>query len=251
MSDDTTKRRSRLVPLGIGALAVLAVIAAAVWYFLLRDDAPDEFTIEDAVADDDGGSADGSGDDLAATPLGSVEGDWTVGSDIGPGGAPSEAGYRVDEVLADIGDKTVVGRTPNVTGGLTIEGTQVTAVTVEVDMASVATDSGSRDGRFRSALEVDQFPTATFELTEPIELGSVPADGEAVSFTAIGDLTVHGVTRSVEVDLDAQVDGSRLTVVGQVPVVFTDYDVDKPSAQIVVSLADDGLIEFQLYLRPA
>ena len=244
---DGNGRRSRLLTIGVPVLVVLGVLAAAVWYFFIRDDAPEAFTIEDATADDGDGSDEGAA--LAAEPLDSPDGTWVVAPDIGPGGASSEAGYRVNEVLADVGDKTVVGRTDGVDGTVTIDGTSVTEVSVTVDMASVQTDSNSRDGQFRRALDVDTFPTATFTLTEPIDLGTVPADGESISVTAVGDLTIHGVSRSVEVTLDAQLDGSRLTVVGQAPVVFSDFDVDKPQAQIVLSLDDDGLIEFQLYLR--
>ena len=38
-----------------------------------------------------------------------------------------------------------------------------------------------RDGQLRQqALETDQFPTATFELTTPIRLAHAPVDGETI-----------------------------------------------------------------------
>jgi hypothetical protein len=35
-------------------------------------------------------------------------------------------------------------------------------------------------------------------------------------------------------------------VVGSNPVVFADYDIDPPSAMAVLSVADNGVMEFQL-----
>lgn len=242
---DSPRRRLPFVIAGV--VAVLAVLAGLFWFFAIRDTSPDKFSLEEAVDGlDDGSDATTASDDDAE--LETVEGAWSVASSAGPGGAPSEAGYRVNEELVDIGAKTVVGRTDDVVGALTIEGTTVTEVTMTVDMESIATDSAQRDGRYRAALEVDRFPTSTFTLTEPIELGEVPEPGDHIQVTAVGNLTVHGVTRSVRATLDATLSGSTLVVVGSIPVTFSDYDVEKPSAAIVVSLEDAGEIEFQLYL---
>src|SRR4029453_17277165 len=51
----------------------------------------------------------------------------------------SFAGYRVDEVLNGT-DVTVVGRTEEVTGSLTVEGLTLTEAELTVDVASIATD---------------------------------------------------------------------------------------------------------------
>ena len=44
---------------------------------------------------------------------------------------------RLQEELVGIGGKTAVGRTPNVTGSITINGTTVPKGTFDVDMASI------------------------------------------------------------------------------------------------------------------
>ena len=52
-------------------------------------------------------------------------------------------------------------------------------------------------------------------------------------------------------DLEAQLADDIADVVvvtGSAPVVFADYDVETPSAPIVLSLDDHGVIEFQLFL---
>ena len=43
-----------------------------------------------------------------------------------------------------------------------------------------------------------------FALTQPIELGRVPAEGETIAAMAMGDLTLHGVTRGVSIPLEGQ-----------------------------------------------
>ena len=48
-----------------------------------------------------------------------------------------------------------------------------------------------RDGQLgRQGIQTDQFPTATFVLTEPIEIGRIPAEGASVDVTAVGDLAM-------------------------------------------------------------
>ena len=41
---------------------------------------------------------------------------------------------------------------------------------------------------------------------QPVDLGAVPAEGQAVEVTVTGDLTLHGVTKSVEVPLQAKLE---------------------------------------------
>ena len=88
-------------------------------------------------------------------------------------------GFRVEEELTGIGSATAVGRTPEVSGTLDIDGTTVTAVTIEADMTAITTNESRRDDKVQGALETDEFPTATFVLTEPIELGDAAAAGRA------------------------------------------------------------------------
>ncbi|NIJ03989.1 YceI family protein [Frigoribacterium faeni] len=171
-----------------------------------------------------------------------LSGTWAVGDG-------STAGYRVDEVLNGT-DVTVVGSTDQVTGSVTVDGDAVTAATVEVDVASIATDSANRDGYFRDdAMEASTYPTATFVLSEPIDAG-VPADGEVETVEATGDLTMHGVTKSVTVSLQAALSGDGVQVSGSVPVTFSDFGVEAPSFGFV-QVEDSGTVEFLVSATPA
>ena len=159
----------------------------------------------------------------------------------------SFAGFRVDEVLGGgIGDFTAVGRTADVSGSIEVSGNTLVAATVEVTMGTLRTDNSSRDSQVRRALATNDFPQAIFTLVEPVELPAGMADGEAVSGSAHGDLTIKGVTNRVTFDLQAQLVGDLIVTVGSSDVTFSDYDVRAPTAPIVVSVEDHGIMEFQL-----
>ena len=229
------------------------------------DDTPTTGT-EDAPATDAGETATddaptdvGSGDaetetpsaEQTADPPGGLAGLWTVEVSENPGDLQGEpavsfAGFRVDEVLNNIGDFTAVGRTARVSGSIELSDTALVAATVEVQMGTLRTDSSFRDGRIYQALNTNEFPQAVFTLVEPVELPAGMADGEAFSGSAAGDLTIKGVTNRVSFDLQAQLVGDRIVAVGSSTVVFSDYGVTAPTAPIVVSVEDNGIMEFQL-----
>ncbi len=71
------------------------------------------------------------------------------------------------------------------------------------------------------------------------------------SATASGDLTLHGVTRPVDVPVEARWSGTTIEVVGTIPVNFADYDIEAPSVGGFVSVEDEGEIELQLTFVPA
>lgn len=158
----------------------------------------------------------------------------------------SFAGFRVDEVLNNIGDFTAVGRTADVSGSIELSDTALVAATVEVTMSTLQTDNSFRDGRVYGALNTSEFPKAIFTLQEPVELPAGMADGEPFSGSADGELTIKGVTNRVTFDLQAQLVGDIIVAVGSSDVVFSDYGVTAPTAPVVVSVEDHGVMEFQL-----
>lgn len=181
-------------------------------------------------------------------PPPSVDGVWRVDTTIGDFAdfSSSYAGYRVAEELANIGVTEAVGRTPRVTGSLEIDGSTVLSVEIEVDLPSIVSDRPQRDGLVLSSLETDQFPSARFVLTEPLEIGDLPAEGEEVSFIASGDFTVHGVTRPVLAALTAARTDEIIVVAGSFEIKFEDYGISPPRVAIVLSVADTATVEWIL-----
>lgn len=243
--------------LGLIAVAVVAVVALAGfagWWFLIRDDAPPEADIATAgeTLDEAGGEASGDagGDGNDDGGDGGIEGQWAVDTSLGSFDdfTGTYAGYRFEEELAGLGANTAVGRTPDVSGTMTVAGEQVTAADIEVDLLTLESDNGTRDGALRSrGLESDRFPTATFSLTEPLALPAGVLDGEQASVDATGELTVHGVTREVTVALEVELSSTAAAVVGQAPVVLGDFDIDPPTGFSVLSIDEQGVFEFQIF----
>ena len=227
-------------------MVVVAVIAAGVgiWWFF-EDDAPARVSLDSAiesVTTTTGDTADDEG----------VDGSWTVDTTSGAFDFESAtgtfAGFRIQEELASVGSTTAVGRTGDVTGTMTIVGTTVTDATFEVDLTTITTNEARRDDRVQQALQTAEFPTGTFTLTQPIELGGDAGSGAPVQVTALGDLTIHGVTKPIEMAIDAQLVDGTVVVVGSTDVVFSDYGVEVPQSQIVLSVEDHGVLELQLLL---
>jgi polyisoprenoid-binding protein YceI len=194
-----------------------------------------------------------SGDTVATSDL---DGTWTVDPGIGSfdyaGGdfSGSWVGYRVQEELVGVGGTVAVGRTPDVTGSITLEGSTLTAAELTADLTTLRSDESMRDGQLgRQGIESDRFPTATFVLTEPIELATLPAEGEPVSVTALGDLTLHGVTRDVSIPLAAVRSGDVIGVAGSLTFDWADFEMEQPTSMRVVSLANDVTMELQVFFR--
>jgi polyisoprenoid-binding protein YceI len=264
-ADRTTRRsflRNRWLAIGLG-LVVVALLAGGVYgfsYLFLRPEAPAAVGLSSAsptptaaTETSEPSTAPASSASSSATGSG-LDGTWNVDASVGSFSdfSGSFVGYRVDEELATVGAATAVGRTPDVTGTLTLDGAQITAVEMSADLTTLQSDESRRDGQLkRQALETDQFPTATFSLTQPIDLGSVPADGQVIQATATGDLTIHGVTKSVEIPVEALLADNVVTVTGSIDIVFADYSISRPTSFAVLSIADHGTMEFQLKFTKA
>ena len=223
-------------------LAIVVLAGAGTWAYinLLREDAPDRLTVDASGDEPAGASPSTSASTGAGAATGGVEGVWKVA-------AGSQAGYRVDEIL--FGQRAVaVGRTEEVTGQLAIEGTKVTSGRFTVDMASVTSDQSRRDNQFRGRImDVATHPTSTFELTSPISVDSLPADGVEVTAKATGDLTLRGTTRKVTFDVTAKRSGATIRVAGSIPIVFAEWNIPNPSFG-PAETGDDGELEFLLVL---
>ena len=180
----------------------------------------------------------------------SIAGTWSIG-------AGSIVGYRVREKLASLSaDSDAVGRTNAITGSVTIASSggtlSVTTAELSVDMTTIASDRQMRDNRLRNdGIQTDSFPTSTFKLTTPVALPANATTGAVVDVTLHGDLTLHGVTKTVDIPAKAQVNGSLIQVLGTLSFPFSDYSINAPSIGGFVAVEDHGTLEFQVNLSKA
>jgi polyisoprenoid-binding protein YceI len=92
---------------------------------------------------------------------------------------------------------TVKGRFSDVTGEIVLDETNFrnSKVTIEVNVASIDTRETQRDTHLRSAdfFDVEKYPKLTFRSTN--------IEQTLEEFKLTGDLTIHGVTRPVTLDV--------------------------------------------------
>src|SRR5829696_7521442 len=143
----------------VGVVVLLAALGGGYLLFANRTaDSPPPAALDAAPSTTRGeasGTTQAEGDGTA-----SPDGTWQVSED-----GSSYVGYRVKEQLAFL-------NSPN---------EAVEQVRIEADLTQLTSDESRRDNAIRQrGLESDQFPTATLELAEPIQLDATPAEGEDV-----------------------------------------------------------------------
>ncbi len=259
----------------IGVLGAVLIAGAGAWYAMAGGDAPAPVSL-DAAASKLQGSATGTaipkatasvvaatipnstavasatGASAAATPTAAAKSEPAAGARWTVDGANSFVGYRVGEQLAGIGANTAVGRTSSVSGDLTFDGRAVSVLQVKADLRQLKSDDNRRDNYLRrSSLESDRLPDATFVLAEPIAVSVAAAEGAAMSATARGDFTLHGVTKRVEIPVEGKITGGKLLVVGSLRVPLADYGIAQPRVPLVLSVDEIAVMELSLVFSPA
>lgn len=170
--------------------------------------------------------------------------------EIAPG---TEARYRVKEQLARLNfPSDAVGTTQQVTGAIILradtlafqEGSRIT-----VDLRTLKSDQSRRDSYIRdNTLETHQYPYAEFVPREVRGLsGSLPTQGQ-VLFQIIGDMTVHGVTRSIAWDVTATFGEKEIVGQAKTSFRFEDFNMTIPRVMAVLSVEDNIRLEMDFRL---
>ncbi len=261
--------RNRLITVVIVAVVAIGVGAYLAYDNVLRGDAASPLALpsaEVAIVDPTAAATDAAAASATAAgessePAASeapvtggdsdVAGTWTVVEG-------SEAGYRVREQLANLpAESDAVGRTSDVSGSITVVATgdaaHLTDGTLTVDTTTITSDESRRDNRLRSeGLQTDQFPTATFTITQPVDIPAAAIEGTATPVTLTGDLTLHGVTKPVEITGEARLVDGQIQIAGSLPITLADYQITAPNVGgFIISIADEGALEFLVVFAKA
>jgi len=175
---------------------------------------------------------------------------WTID-------AASKATIRVREQLARLPAPndaiiTITGAQGSFT--LNPDGTFASGSKISVDMNTITTDDRQRtDSIRRDPLEVSRFRTSELVpkkvsgLTLPLE-----RSGD-FTFQLTGDLTLHGVTKSVTFDVKATRTNGKLTATATANPSwkFGDFGMRPPSSFSVLSIVDEIRMEFALVANEA
>lgn len=153
--------------------------------------------------------------------------------------ASSSVAFTIGHSLALIPRPAVVGRFKNVSGTVLLEERRPATARIEIIIDSATIDTGEprRDAHLRSAsfFDIARFPTLTF-VSRMVE----EVDRSGGRYRIMGDLTIHGVSRAVRVDLNLarQNDsGGEATMAATVNTVINrrDYGLDWNSLFMRVS----------------
>ena len=108
------------------------------------------------------------------------------------------------------------------------------AFEIAIPAASLKSPKDGIDKNMHKALKTDKFADITFRMK------SLEARGTGVR--ALGTLTIAGVSKEVVLDLAAKRSGSNLSVVGEIPLLMTDYGVTPPKAMMGMMKTDPKIV---------
>jgi polyisoprenoid-binding protein YceI len=244
--------RGWLVAAAGTAVVIVAAGLAFVYFVVFGTSSPPPLALTPQSSTSSSTSPAGASAQAATTSGASSQlaGTWTVTTG-------SVAGYRVREQLAFLGAPSdAVGRTSSIKGTMTLTdaaGTlTVTATSFTVDVSTLTSDRSMRDARIHEiGLESSQYPTATFTLSSPIQLPASAANGQIFHVSAVGQLTIHGTTKTETIPLDAQLAGTQVQVAGSITFPWADFGMQAPSIGGFVSVTDQATMEFLLHLQHA
>jgi polyisoprenoid-binding protein YceI len=160
-------------------------------------------------------------------------GTWQVASG-------SLAGYRVKEqFVGQTSTHDAVARTSSVTGQLTITQSgssyQLSSGTVTVELSGLASVDSvarynviNRDRIVQRSLGVNQFPSAVLTL-QPVAIPNGADSGQTVTFSVAGDLTIHGVTKTVTATVQLRAVNGTPEVVATIQTNMTAFGVQPPT----------------------
>jgi polyisoprenoid-binding protein YceI len=231
------------------ALLLALMLGLAANIAIAQDQSTPESTPEAGVldqnpvyiaCDENVSAADGS--DATPIPATSPATTWTLTAD-------SAARYKAQEELANKGANEAVGQTNSIVGQIYFDdqGMPLACSRWDVDLRTLTSDESRRDNYLRgNTLQTDTYPVATFVLTSVEGLDQPLQDGQETSFSLVGNLTMHGVTKLVRWNVTAKLDGDTLTGSGSTAFNMEDYNIEEPRVGPVLSVDHHVTLEVDI-----
>lgn len=171
----------------------------------------------------------------------------------------SKALYRVEEEFLqgaverlgkELGFNTAVGFTRTIEGFLELSRDnppEVLGGTILVDIRSLKSDDTKRDERIQEQfLESNQFPIAEFVITGVEDFPASYTEGQEVTFTLIGDLTIREITNEVSWEVMAILEGDTITGTAFTTIMMVDFGFDPPEILGFIEAQDPARIEMEI-----
>jgi len=123
----------------------------------------------------------------------------------------------------------------------------VKQLAVKIDVTAIKSEHGSiMDNKTYDALQANKYAYITFKMTS---LKSIVKSGAGYQVKLLGDLTIAGKTKNVEVSGMAYVkENGKLYFDGSKSLKMSDYGIDPPTAMMgAMRVSDDITIKFKVY----
>lgn len=221
---------------GVLALAAVAGIGAAGWWFFIRED------------------------NKLATNAPEIPGDLTPATSAGRDALTfriiperSEAAYFADEKLAALPlPSKAKGTTKDIAGefhltpdGFDLDPTQPSTFTV--NLTTLKSDKDMRDRRVQTqGLETDKFPTATFTATKVTGFDKSIATGQEQPLKLTGIMDLHGVQKEITWDVQARRDGNVITGLATTSFKYGEFNIPVLNIANFVSVQDGVTLQVQI-----
>ena len=125
---------------------------------------------------------------------------------------------------------------------------QIHECQIQIPVNSIKSSKGKRmDKKTMKALKEEEYPTINFNLKNSVKINTTDQRFQA---SAIGNLSLAGVTKSIELDLNGKVlEDGKLEIQGSKALKMTDFDIKPPTALLgTMRTGDDITIEYKIIL---
>ncbi len=123
---------------------------------------------------------------------------------------------------------------------------------ISIDISAFTSDSERRDNAIRERwLESSRFPIATFSPTQIEGLPETYSDGQELTLTITGDLTVRDVTVPTVFTVIGKVEGEQMLGTATTTIKMSDFGFEPPDIAGILRAEDGVKINFTFVARPS
>ncbi len=121
---------------------------------------------------------------------------------------------------------------------------KITSLTIEMPVKSLKSGKGSMDKNAYEALATEKYPSIKFELTE--FMGVI-----GTQVKAKGKLTIAGKSQIIPLQVTYSMSGNIVKFEGSHPVLFSEYNIDAPTAVFgTIKTGDELILAFEASFSP-